>query len=90
MLFFKQYESVQAVEAMKAMFFIGPIALILAGALFYWGTINPEGRGYGSQILFLLSLSMISGFATLKWAQSRVLRATAWACIGIPIILNDA
>ena len=72
---------------MKIISCVGPLALAIAGILFYWGTIDPEGKGYGLPILFFLLLSVMSGFMALKQAQSSALRITAWACIGIPIAL---
>lgn len=72
---------------MNALPIIGPAVLILAGALAYWGTIDPDGRGYGFEILCLLLISMTSGLTLLKQPRSKALHGIAWASITIPIIL---
>lgn len=72
---------------MKHAAYIGPLALVLAFALFAWGTMDPEGRGYGMLIFLLLQISMLSGVLMAKKAKSTTLRAIAWACVSIPIAL---
>jgi len=72
---------------MKYTKFVGPLALVLAFALFAWGTIDPVGRGYGMFIFLLLQISMLSGVLMAKEAKSTTLRTIAWACVSIPIAL---
>lgn len=70
---------------MKYICLIGPLAILFAILLLFWGSIDPEGKGYGIPMLMLFATSIIAGCAGIREKNSTYARILSWSSIIIPL-----